>query len=62
MLAPSITYSFERYLTAKKTVDDRALNAHVWETLARALPAGPVRVLEVGCGIGAMVERVLERG
>jgi SAM-dependent methyltransferase len=56
------TYSFARYLSAKKTIDDRALNAQVWEALARALPAGPLRVLEVGCGIGTMVERALERG
>jgi SAM-dependent methyltransferase len=56
-------YSFTRYLAAKKTVDDRALNAHVWETLRDHLPKGgpPVRVLEVGAGIGTMVERVLER-
>ncbi|MBP7693215.1 MAG: class I SAM-dependent methyltransferase [Anaerolineales bacterium] len=61
MLSPS-EYSFVRYLAAKKTVDDRALNGPVWETLARCLPAGPLRVLEVGAGIGTMVERVRERG
>lgn len=58
--------SFTRYLAAKKTVDDRALNAHVWQMLARALPepqpARPLRVLEVGAGIGTMIERVIERG
>lgn len=57
---------FIRYLAAKKTVDDRALNAQVWQTLAQTLPpASPLRplaVLEVGAGIGTMVERVLERG
>lgn len=56
--------SFQRYLAAKVTVDDRALNRHVWARLAAALPAPealgrPLRVLEVGAGIGTMVERFL---
>ncbi|HAJ36550.1 MAG TPA: class I SAM-dependent methyltransferase [Chloroflexi bacterium] len=56
---------FTRYLTAKRTVDDRALNRPVWERLAeavRARQAGmsrPLRVLEIGAGIGTMVERLL---
>ncbi|MEZ4643998.1 MAG: class I SAM-dependent methyltransferase [Chloroflexota bacterium] len=54
--------SFTRYLSAKKTVDDRALNKHVWEAMAAALPAAtaakPLRVLEIGAGIGTMVERL----
>lgn len=58
------TYSFPRYLAAKKSVDDRALNRHVLETLTRLLPIlnpkGPLRVLEVGAGIGTMVERLLD--
>ena len=58
-------YSFIRYLDAKRTVDDRALNAHVWQTLANELPAAtaerPVRVLEVGAGIGTMVERLVDQ-
>jgi SAM-dependent methyltransferase len=58
---PPHEYSFLRYLTAKKSVDDRALNAHVWQTLARALPEGELHVLEVGAGIGTMAERVAER-
>jgi SAM-dependent methyltransferase len=65
-MAVPITYSFSRYLAAKKSVDDRALNGHVWESLGQALalvtPATPLRVLEVGAGIGTMVERLLERG
>ena len=61
------TYSsFIRYLEAKKTVDDRALNAQVWALLADQLPQGteiePVKILEVGAGIGTMVQRALERG
>jgi len=57
---------FIRYLAAKKGLDDRSLNRRVWDHLARAVrdrpdPA-PLRVLEVGCGIGTMVERLLDRG
>ena len=59
-------YSFTRYLAAKKSVDDRALNRHVWGTLARRLPqAGPEKplsVLEIGAGIGTMLERILDWG
>jgi SAM-dependent methyltransferase len=54
------TFSFTRYLAAKKSVDDRALNRHVWRTLKAALPDGRLRILELGAGIGAMVERVVE--
>ena len=53
-------YSFPRYLSAKKTVDDRALNAHVWQTLRQQLPEQP-RILEIGAGIGTMVERLVEQ-
>lgn len=59
-------YSFSHYLAAKKCVDDRALNRQVRQSLARALagaaPRGPLKVLEVGAGIGTMVERLLDWG
>ena len=59
-------YSFIRYLAAKKSVDDRALNRHVWQSLGQALPVTtperPLRVLEIGAGIGTMVERALTWG
>lgn len=65
MVIPA-AYSFTRYLAAKKSVDDRALNQHVWRRLTQALPQGtpaaPVRVLEIGAGIGTMVERLVEWG
>jgi hypothetical protein len=55
-----------RYLAAKKEIDDRSLNHHVWETLRRSLAqaAGPepVNILEIGAGIGTMLQRVVERG
>ncbi len=52
---------FQRYLLAKRSVDDRALNHTVYRALAEhpALQRRPLRVLEVGCGIGAMLERLL---
>ncbi len=59
-------YSFTQYLAAKKTVDDRALNRHVWQSLVCALPdaipENPLQVLEVGAGIGTMLERLLDWG
>lgn len=58
-------YPFTRYLAAKKSVDDRALNLHVWGKLAEFLSQTPsnhtLRILEVGAGIGTMIERLLER-
>ena len=60
------TYSFTRYLTAKKSVDDRALNQSVWQSLVAALPrATPeksLQILEVGAGLGTMVERLFAGG
>lgn len=60
------SYSFTRYLEAKKTVDDRALNRPVWAALAAHLPPGspeaPRQVLEVGAGTGVMLERMLAWG
>ena len=60
-------FDFTRYLASKRTVDDRALNRQVWLTLADAVdgarpPDRPLRVLEVGAGIGTMVERCVEWG
>jgi SAM-dependent methyltransferase len=62
----TIDYLFPHYLAAKRTVDDRALNAHVWRTLAAALDDHrrqfdrPLSVLEIAAGIGTMVERTLQ--
>lgn len=57
-------FPFTRYLAAKKSVDDRALNRQVWEALRGELPGtspqNPLHVLEIGAGIGTMVERMLE--
>jgi len=53
---------FIRYLAAKRTVDDRALNEGVWQMFRSLLPPEPRRILEIGAGIGTMVERLAERG
>ncbi|WP_455368126.1 hypothetical protein [[Eubacterium] cellulosolvens] len=59
-------YSYVRYLSSKKTVDDRALNSNVWQHLSTILHSQAynrrLRVLEVGAGIGTMIERVFEWG
>ena len=65
MPVPS-SYPFTRYLSAKKSVDDRALNKNVWKSLAATLNretvGRPIRILEIGAGIGTMLERALEWG
>lgn len=57
----NFNFDFLRYLAAKKTVDDRALNKDVWAVLQKNLPIKP-KVLEVGAGIGTMFERLTEQG
>ena len=59
-------YSFQRYLSAKRTIDDRALNRMVWSQMTD-ITAGiqnkrELKVLEVGAGIGTMLQRMLEWG
>ena len=54
------------YLAAKKSIDDRALNQYVRQTLREALPqfgassSGPIHILEVGAGIGTMFARIVD--
>jgi hypothetical protein len=61
------TAAFRRYLRAKRTVDDRALDRRLLrifrERLAdrAAASEGPLRVLEAGAGIGTMVARLIDR-
>ena len=58
--------AFRRYLVAKRTVDDRALDRRLVgilrERLAERAAAteGPLRVLEVGTGVGTMVARLTD--
>jgi SAM-dependent methyltransferase len=53
---------YARYLAAKTTVDDRALNRQVLAELRGLMPAGSPRVLDIGAGLGTMVARLLDWG
>lgn len=55
----SIEYSFPRYLLSKQSVDDRALNKDVFNALKASLPDHPIRIIEVGAGIGTMIRRLV---
>lgn len=61
-----MTESFQRYLRAKRTVDDRALDRRVIDRLRERLSvradesAGPLAILEIGAGIGTMLGRCIE--
>ncbi len=52
-------YSFPHYLLSKQSVDDRALNKDVLETLKANLSPQPLRIIEVGAGIGTMLRRLI---
>jgi len=58
----STASGYARYLAAKTTVDDRALNRQVLAELRRLMPADAPRVLEIGAGLGTMVARLLDWG
>ncbi len=55
---PDGVASTQRYLRAKRTVDDRALSREVFDTFAAALD-GPTRLIDVAAGVGTMLERLL---
>ena len=57
-----MTYGYSRYLAAKTSVDDRAINRRVLSQLRRLMPADQPRVLEIGAGLGTMVARLLDWG
>ncbi len=52
--------SMQRYLTAKRTVDDRALDSDVFAAFETAF-SDRVRVLEIAAGVGTMLDRLLQR-
>jgi len=53
-------YSFPHYLLSKQSVDDRALNKDVLSALRVNLPEQPIRIIEVGAGIGTMLRRLIK--
>ena len=57
-----MTFDYARYLAAKTTVDDRALNQHVLARLRGLMPPGGPRILEVGAGLGTMPARLMDWG
>lgn len=61
MLEPA-SYTYPRYLSAKESVDERSLNRRVWSRFVEELctRSSPLRILEVGGGIGTTVERVVD--
>jgi hypothetical protein len=63
--APAVmtTYTYERYLSAKRTVDDRALYRGACEEVRKHLAqvrTRPWQIIEVGGGIGTMVARLVD--
>lgn len=64
---PEVEGSFQEYLIAKRTVDGRAIDQQVLDRLAdevgeiAAKTERPLRVLDVGAGIGTTLERLIER-
>ncbi|MCF7797602.1 MAG: class I SAM-dependent methyltransferase [Lentisphaeria bacterium] len=57
-------FDYRKYLAIKKRIDDASLNPEVWKQLAVFLherQAGePLQILEIGAGIGTMIQRLLE--
>jgi SAM-dependent methyltransferase len=56
-----VIHADRRYLEAKRTVDDRALDRRVLDRLLAELPEAP-RIREAGAGTGVTVPRLLEWG
>lgn len=52
-------FPFPQYLLSKQSVDDRALNKDVLSALKSNLPSQPIRIIEVGAGIGTMLKRLV---
>ena len=59
------SYNTVRYLKAKTAVDDNALNGRVYDALAQGITDmgdRPLRVIELGAGVGSTFRRLFERG
>jgi len=59
-------YSFQRYLSAKRFVDDHSLNQLVWQKLLDQMglwqSVQPIHLLEIAAGTGTMLQRLVEWG
>ena len=59
------SYNTVRYLRAKAAVDDNALNGRVYDALAQGITdmeGTPLRVIELGAGVGSTFKRLFKRG
>lgn len=61
----SETFDYVQYLDVKKSIDDRSLNKTVWLEFSNWLKVesnrgASIKILEIGAGIGTMIERLLE--
>jgi len=59
------SFDYVDYLDLKRAIDDRSLNPQVWQRLAdwvttRQKDGKVLRILEIGAGIGTMIERLLD--
>lgn len=57
-----MSFDYARYLAAKASVDDRALNRGGLAALQQLMPRSVPRVLEIGAGLGTMVARLIDWG
>jgi 2-polyprenyl-3-methyl-5-hydroxy-6-metoxy-1,4-benzoquinol methylase len=58
-------FDYPAYLSAKKSIDDRSLNRQVWSTMChwleyRQTQKPGIKLLEIGAGIGTMIERIAD--
>jgi len=59
------TFDYVKYLDLKKSIDDRSLNQAIWQDfsswlISRDDQMATLKVLEIGAGIGTMIERLLD--
>ena len=59
------TFDYVKYLDLKKSIDNKSLNKVIWDKfsnwlMARNKQGETLNVLEIGAGIGTMIERLLE--
>jgi len=59
------TFDYVKYLDVKKNIDDRSLNITVWDRFTNWILSqnqldSSLKVLEIGAGIGTMIERLLD--
>lgn len=55
-------FDYRQYLADKKSIDDQSLNRDVWKALTHwgRQQQKPLRIIELGAGIGTMIERLLD--